>query len=338
MSTLLFPKVSPLLVANGYRPVPITPGTKAPTKLPRWQKYDYTPADDARFVDCGTGILTGDVLGVDIDVPDVDLVKDLLGWLLRRYDVAPVRYGNKPKTLALYRAALPGQRKAQTTVYKRGALKGKVEVLARGQQFVAYAIHPTTKRPYEWRGGDPLTVPANKLPVLTGEQVSEIIEHGAALLALWGEGTAPAQPDLSLGGAFTARGPGFDGAMVDNDALKTQIPPVTVADLTRALADYAEFDVGDYDSWREVGAVIHHETGGSEAGLELFIRYSRTLTGFYDGPEAGEKGCRTRWRSFGRSGARPVTFGTLVHGLATLRRSGTAKKLEARKPLAPNYR
>jgi len=317
MSTLLFPQAAAQLVANGYMPVPITPETKAPTRLSKWQKYVYSSADDARFADCGTGILTGDVLGVDIDVPDVAVVKELLTWLLQTYGMAPVRFGNKPKALALYRAAQPAMTKKQTPVFKRGELKGKVEVLAKGQQFVAYAIHPDTKQPYEWRGGDPLTVSADKLPMLTGEQVSEIIKHCAARLAEWGTGPAPVQPAPSLlGAAFL---PPRAGIAADNDALIIQRQPVTRTELTRALADYAKFDVSDYDSWREVGAIIHHETGGSNEGLEIFIRYSRCLSGFSAGAEAGEEGCVRKWASFGRSGAKPVTFGTLFYKLKTLR-------------------
>jgi putative DNA primase/helicase len=321
----LFPQVAPQLVARGYHPLPITPGTKAPDRLPRWQKYEYSPADDARFAACGTGILAGDVLGVDIDVPDVAVVKELLTWLLQTYGVAPVRFGNKPKTLAVYRAARTGsQRKMQTAVYKRGELKGKVEVLAKGQQFVAYAIHPDTKQPYEWRGGDPLTVSADELPMLTGEQVSEIIEHCAARLAQWGEGPAPASPASSqLGAAFLApRGL----VATENDALIPRRQPATRAELIRALAELAEYDQGGYDAWREVGQIIHQETGGSVEGLEIFIKYSRCLSGFYAGAEAGEEGCRAKWRSFGRSGARPVTFGTLVHRLTALRASRSPGK------------
>jgi hypothetical protein len=313
----MFPQVAPQLVANGYRPVPITPETKAPTRLPKWQKYEYAPGDDARFADCGTGILTGDVLGVDIDIPDAAVVKELLTWLLQTYGMAPVRFGNKPKALALYHAAQPAMTKKQTAVYKRGELKGKVEVLAKGQQFVAYAIHPDIKQPYEWRGGDPLTVSVDKLPMLTGEQVSEIIAHCAALLAQWGEGPAPALPAPSqLGGAFL---PPRGVVAAENDALITQRQPATRAELLRALADLAEYDQGDYDSWREVGQIIHHETGGSNEGLEIFIKYSRCLSGFNAGADAGEEGCRAKWRSFGRSGAKPVTFGTLIHKLTTLR-------------------
>ncbi|MFI4869643.1 MAG: PriCT-2 domain-containing protein [Steroidobacterales bacterium] len=326
MNTLLFPQVAPQLVRNGYRPVPITPGTKAPTRLSKWQKYMYSGADDPKFADCGTGILTGGVLAIDIDVPDVEVVKDLLTWLLKTYGMAPVRYGNKPKALALYRAAQPAQRKAQTAVYKRDKLKGKVEVLAKGQQFVAYAVHPETGKPYEWAGADPLTVRTSQLPALTAEQVAEIIRHCEQRLAQWGTSSAPVfAPDPSLGAAFSAPGPGFNGALADNDALKTQRAPVTMAELTRALADYAEFDADDYDSWREVGAIIHHETGGNEAGLDLFIKYSRCLSGFYAGAEAGEEGCRAKWRSFGRTGAQPVGFGTLIYKLTMLRASHSAE-------------
>jgi hypothetical protein len=284
----------------------------------QWQKYDYAPVDDSRFAHYGTGILTGAVLGVDIDAPDPEVVRDLLTWLLKRYGVVPVRFGNKPKALALYRAAQPPMTKRQTPVYKRGDLKGKVEVLARGQQFVAYAVHPETKQPYEWRGGDPLTVSVEKLPVLTPEQVSEIIEHCGARLAQWGEGPAPA-PRASPEQLDTALFPPRSPVVAENDALIIQRQPVTRAELLRALADLAKYDQGDYDSWREIGQIIHHETGGSDEGLEIFIKYSRTLSGFYAGAEAGEEGCRRRWRSFGRSGAKPVTFGTLIHRLATLR-------------------
>ena len=321
MSAPSFPQVAAELVSRGYKPVPITPGTKAPEGVRRWQKYEYSPADDARFADWGTGILTGEVLGIDIDVPDVEVVKDLLAWLLTTYGVAPVRFGNKPKGLVLYKAVEPGMRKRQTPVFKRGELKGKVEVLARGQLFVGYAIHPETRKPYEWRGGDPLTVPAAALPALTPEQVVEIIEHCAARLAQWGTGPAPASPvsPEQLGAAFL---PPRGVVAAENDALITQRQPATRAELLRALADLAKYDQGDYDSWREIGQIIHHETGGSDAGLEIFIKYSRTLSGFYAGAEAGDEGCRAKFRSFGRSGARPVTFATLVHRLTRLRASG----------------
>jgi hypothetical protein len=126
----------------------------------------------------------------------------------------------------------------------------------------------------------------------------------------------PAPAPSQLGAAFL---PPRGAVAAENDALIIQRQPVTRTELTRALADYAKFDVSDYDSWREVGAIIHHETGGGDDGLELFIEYSRCLSGFYAGAEAGEKGCVRKWASFGRSGAKPVTFGTLFYKLKTLR-------------------
>jgi len=159
--------------------------------------------------------------------------------------------------------------------------------------------------------------------VLTEKQVAEIIERCAARLAQWGTGAAPAQPAPSqLGAAFL---PPRGVIAADNDALIIQRQPATRVELTRALADYAEFDVGDYDSWREVGQIIHHETGAGDDGLELFINYSRCLSGFYAGAEAGEEGCRAKWRSFGRTGAKPIGFGTLIYKLAMLRATHSAE-------------
>jgi hypothetical protein len=241
---------------------------------------------------------------------------------------APVRFGNKPKALALYRAAQPAMRKRQTSVFKRGQLKGKVELLAKGQQFVAYAIHPDTKQPYEWHGGDPLTVRADSLPVLTAEQVSEIIKQCAARLAQWADGPAPAAP-ASREQLDAALFPGRGVVATENDALIIQPQRATRAQLLRALADLAEYDQGDYDSWREVGQIIHHETRGSDEGLEIFIKYSRCLAGFYAGAEAGEEGCRAKWRSFGRSGAKPLTFGTLMHRIQMRRLSSLARRPHA---------
>src|SRR5690606_1263030 len=49
----------------------------------------------------------------------------------------------------------------------------RVEVLGRGQQFVAYHVHPDTGRPYEWTDllGGLEYVRADGLPVLTEAQV-----------------------------------------------------------------------------------------------------------------------------------------------------------------------
>jgi hypothetical protein len=126
----------------------------------------------------------------------------------------------------------------------------------------------------------------------------------------------PAPAPSQLGGAFL---PPRAGIAADNDVLIIQRQPVTKAELLRTLADYAEYDQSKYGSWLEVGAIIHHETGGSNVGLKMFIAYSRCLSGFYDGAEAGEEECIRKWASFGRSGAKPVTFGTLIHKLTTLR-------------------
>ena len=61
---------------------------------------------------------------------------------------APVRFGQAPKRLRVYRTAEPFT-KLSTAGYRLpgdepGAKAHKVEILAAGQQFVAYGVHPDT--------------------------------------------------------------------------------------------------------------------------------------------------------------------------------------------------
>ena len=76
MSSALFPVIAPALQRKGYRPVPIAPSTKQPA-VPAWPDYAFDPP--SRNVDaCGTGIICGAVIAIDIDVNDAVLTAP--GW------------------------------------------------------------------------------------------------------------------------------------------------------------------------------------------------------------------------------------------------------------------
>lgn len=310
----LFPDIAPQLAARGYRPVPIKAHTKRPP-LKEWQNYAFSPADAKRFKSCGAGILCGEVLGVDIDIPDVALVGQMIKWLMQRFGRAPARFGNKPKCLLLYRAATPGVRKHQTSVFANADKKAKVEILADGQQFVAFAIHPDTGKPYEWHAGSPLEVSAADLQPLTDADIAEIVEHADQLLSQWGTATkaAPAADPLPV-----------RDAIVDNSDLSggMEHAPPTRLEMLEDLVDLAEYDAGDHDSWMRAGAALHHETGGSNEGLDIFIAYSRCLSNHDVGEQSGEAGCALKWNSFGRSHGKPTTWGTIKYQLKALRESG----------------
>ena len=137
-----FGELAPQLVANGYLPVPIIPGTKKPP-MEAWPEWRYTPG---QYVDHYTGLLTGrGCIASDADIREpqaAEIVDKLAQQCLGK---APIRVGNWPKRLRLYQFA--GELKKQTLFL--GEL-GKIEILGTGQQFVSYAIHPDTKAPFEW--------------------------------------------------------------------------------------------------------------------------------------------------------------------------------------------
>ena len=66
-------------------------------------------------------------------------------------DMPPATGGKPPETVM----AMTRQAPKRLLVYRaatafRGRKRHPLEVLARGQQFVAYAIHPVTGQPYAW--------------------------------------------------------------------------------------------------------------------------------------------------------------------------------------------
>ena len=73
----------------------------------------------------------------------------------------------------------------------------------------------------------------------------------------------------------------------------------------RYLLQHIDPDCG-YDDWRSVGMAIHHETEGSDIGLQLFDEWS-SQGEKYDGHQV----LVAKWRSFNGSPANPITLGTL---------------------------
>lgn len=74
MST--FGAIAPLLAANGYLPVPIKNGTKRPpmTRSPGLRLDDAALAE---YRQCGTGLLCGTLVSLDIDVLDEAAASEL---------------------------------------------------------------------------------------------------------------------------------------------------------------------------------------------------------------------------------------------------------------------
>jgi len=192
-----FGQTAPVLAGNGYDPIPVVPGTKRPR--PRtWQCGGFTD-QHLQFADDFTGILTRNCPAVDIDVSDPELVREVERIVLDvvgRPEATPlIRVGNAPRALLPFRTESPfpkqatGEFELTTDPVTNGKRKpSKVEVLADGQQFVAFAFHPDTRRPYSWLDGrDPLKVARDELPLLNQEQAIEIVRRADELLAKHGD-------------------------------------------------------------------------------------------------------------------------------------------------------
>ncbi|MBF0160030.1 MAG: PriCT-2 domain-containing protein [Magnetococcales bacterium] len=176
-----------MLIAGGFPILPIVPGEKFPGRFERsrWLPYKGWTKHATRattihelniwqqWPDAGIGIATGTVAGIDIDIMDDTVSEQLQQLAFNRLGVTPaVRIGRYPKRLLVYRTSEPF----------KGIKAHPLEVLCLGQQFVAYAIHPATGKPYEWPVRSLAELTLAELPALTEEQARVFIEQGLALL------------------------------------------------------------------------------------------------------------------------------------------------------------
>ena len=263
---LTFGAVAQRLAANGYQPLPVVAGQKNPV-LRDWPQYRFTPGDEGRadWKACSVGILTGALIGVDIDVRVPAVAAEVEALAVELFGPAPRRIGAEPKVLLLYRAAAPFT-KQQTPEYRLPGdapeAKGhRVEILGQGQQFVAYGIHPTTQQPYRWNGaGEPLTMAVDDLPLLDEADVERFLN--AAETALIKAGGTP-------GGKLRTADAGR--VHKPNEALAASNPQRC----REAIAAIPNDDVA-YDDWVLVAFAIKGAL--SEAGRDAFMEWSRKST------------------------------------------------------------
>jgi hypothetical protein len=262
MSKKTFGHIAKKLASNGYEPVPIIRGEKRPAPS-AWQQggwEDHTEQYEKNF----TGLLTRHNPSVDIDVSDDELVQQIRAIVFDVLDChempPPRRIGNAPRELLMFRTEEPFA-KLSTASYRLSTDandKGsKVEILADGQQFLAYAIHPITNKPYLWNGGgEPLSIARAQLITLDEYQAREIIARADALLALHGPVIGR---QIGTGGAI--------GDRVSADKLEADDPIMATA----ALAAMPNPNV-EFEDW--IRALYAAKAALGESGKDAFMRWS----------------------------------------------------------------
>jgi hypothetical protein len=154
---------------HGYNVIPIKSETKEPN-INGWQSIKTTDDDIARWLsgrqkNDGIGITTEKTPAIDIDVKDVEFVDEYVRAIELEFGFSPIRIGQAPKALLIFRTTVPFPKITSAEYTDSEGRKGQVEILGKGQQIVAYGVHPDTHKPYEWGADDfnPQTVRAEDL-------------------------------------------------------------------------------------------------------------------------------------------------------------------------------
>jgi hypothetical protein len=176
-------------VKAGYEPLPCI--GKRPA-LPEWQSIpidiDSSSAWDATCRGAtNTGIRTRRTPAIDIDLLDADMaaqIETMLRACFPQQDLL-IRVGQWPKRLVPFRCEVPFK-KMSVSFKAPDATVHKIEVLGDGQQFIADGVHPNTGKPYTWQGGDLLSTPCEKLPLLNEEMARQFIAQAKEIMTAAG--------------------------------------------------------------------------------------------------------------------------------------------------------
>ena len=288
------------LYDNAYHPVPVLGphvATKAAGKRPVMKSWEAVcaTADEAEITrwtnaqrNCtNTGLLCGTLIGVDIDLLDADKAKHLTALACNMLGATPAkRIGRAPKILLAYRTDEPFDKIQTPEFHMLDGMVARVEVLATGQQFVGFGIHPDTKAPYHWPESSPLDVALLDLPAVSKDSCAAFIAAADGYLRQVGAQTKADTRDVERDGRKIA-------------GLRRLEPPSF--ELVQEALSYIPNEDLCYDEWIRVGLALFAAVGGQ--GRVLWEEWS-ALAAKNDAAFSSDK-----WDSF--SEVRSITVGTL---------------------------
>lgn len=288
------------LLRRGYPIVPIKHGTK----YPGFDGWQHTVATEALIAGWlanghakgGVGVLAARVPAADLDILDVEVcslmvqkVQDVCGATLQRI-------GKAPKVLLPFRADAPFAKVSSRSYRDFLGRVHKVEILGKGQQWVAYADHPDTKAPYRWVDDKGIaSVDLADLPTITAAQAQEIVDYFETIV--------PDDWEEVKGSGLTG-----DRAAPSTNPLDNLSPPLDLSDrqveicLEKLDADMIMAD------WVRVGMGLYHQYAGGGYGFALWDSWSR------GGQKYNQAEMQARWRSFDADlhSTKPTTFATVL--------------------------
>jgi putative DNA primase/helicase len=257
------------------------PGKRHPSGLwsgMQWRTHVATAVDVRQWVTDGAniGLRTTRFPAVDVDCKDAILAQIITDHALALLGPAPIRTGNPPKRLLLYRNVEPFGR-MRLWIRMPDQQEHLVEVLGEGQQAVVVGTHPSGKT-YEWAGD-----PTDALTVITRDLASSFLDSLQALIEREGFGTCEREGD---GRRVT------HAAASDQTALRA--PSLdALRECVERLPNLDTLFPGRTDYLR-VGYAIKAAAGpeNDEDGCELFIEWAARWDAGVTAPEQA----REDWR------------------------------------------
>lgn len=269
-------------LAHGWKLCGIPPGEKGPT----YHGWNTTPLTELN-IDTFAGVGLLHALSGTCAL-DLDNLANARVWLAERgvdvdalleaRDSVQITSGRPNRAKLLYRMKRPLRtlRPEGSGLELRCATSKGTSV----QDVLPPSIHPDTKKPYEWRYGEPLLGDWRKVPAIP-----------ARLLAVWRElaGTARMEPEpLPEPAAKPAR-------TVDLAALRK--------------AAFGHSPDAEYPEWLKVGSQLHDGTGGAQEGFDIWCEWSR---GIKRKPYPGDAKLKTHWLSFSSTPGKLVATGAAL--------------------------
>ncbi|MDH6259075.1 DUF927 domain-containing protein [Bradyrhizobium sp. BR13661] len=307
------------LRSNGYYPVPVigahinmnAAGKRPSMRAWATECFNATPEKITNWSlsqrNCtNTGILCGELIGIDIDVLNDVLASGLVARTVELLGPSPLRrIGRAPKTLLLYRVETPHKKLATPDlIFGDDADKkddrARVEILADGQQFVAFGIHPDTHAPYRWPERSPLDTAASEIPLVTFEALKQFVDEAEQFLRAAGGRTAR---EIK---SDTKSEQSIKEPRREQRERHEEIAPVLWGgerpsrELVSDALDRIPNDM-DYDGWIRIGFALYEGLG--ESGRDLWERWS--AQSHKNDPQLTAQ----KWPSFAAGNS--ITIGTL---------------------------
>jgi Family of unknown function (DUF5906)/Bifunctional DNA primase/polymerase, N-terminal len=198
------------LLAAGFIPIPLygkeppAYGKNNKTKgLTGWQKLQDVSAEQIRMWGLtwpdadNTGVLTAYTPTIDIDIKieeAAEAVEDLARKRFEDRGCFLVRIGQAPKRAIPLRGAAPFSKITANVVAPDGSTGQKIELLCDRQQVVVAGIHPDTRKPYRWHGGELGDIKHDDLPAITEAEAHTFVADAVKLLEGYGYKPAAARP------------------------------------------------------------------------------------------------------------------------------------------------